>query len=239
VTPQVLRGWQEVYPVSALRLLGSLPAECAGLVILDPPDHFHVDTGDGEDRTSIEEEIATLQPLAEEASRILQPGGATVILGRMGTAWELAAQWAGLRPVASLMVLWEGLQPYTPPTPIAWHLRPGLRRRGRTIALASSVLMAHPVPVEDRVNVSQRPVELFNFLITALTEPHDLVVDPFAGSGSALVAAEMCGRRWVGGDIEERQVEQARMRLGRMEEEQGRLEELRLWTPNGLIDVEG
>jgi DNA methylase len=38
-------------------------------------------------------------------------------------------------------------------------------------------------------------------VIAALTEPGDLVLDPFAGSGTALVEALLQGRRAVGGDL--------------------------------------
>lgn len=48
---------------------------------------------------------------------------------------------------------------------------------------------------------TQKPVELFRRLVEAHTDPGDLVVDPFAGSGTA--GAVGLGRRYILGDISE------------------------------------
>lgn len=44
---------------------------------------------------------------------------------------------------------------------------------------------------------SRFPVELPAFFIRLLTQPGDVVVDPFAGTGTTGVAAERLGRRWL------------------------------------------
>jgi DNA modification methylase len=49
---------------------------------------------------------------------------------------------------------------------------------------------------------SVMPVELAEFFIKAGTRPGDLVLDPFAGSGTTLVAAEALGRRSLGIEID-------------------------------------
>lgn len=41
------------------------------------------------------------------------------------------------------------------------------------------------------------PVKLAEFFIKFLTEPGDLVVDPFAGSNVTGCVAESLGRRWI------------------------------------------
>lgn len=48
---------------------------------------------------------------------------------------------------------------------------------------------------------TQKPIELLERIINASSNPGDIVMDFFAGSGTTLVAAEKLGRRWIGCDI--------------------------------------
>jgi DNA modification methylase len=64
--------------------------------------------------------------------------------------------------------------------------------------------VGHPAPF---------PVELPEQLIRLYTFKDDLVLDPFMGSGSALVAAAHLGRRYVGYDLDDGYVEIARRRV--------------------------
>lgn len=52
-----------------------------------------------------------------------------------------------------------------------------------------------------------------DFFIQFLTDPADLVFDPFAGSGTTLYAAEKAARKWIGCELDEGYIEQARIRL--------------------------
>lgn len=61
---------------------------------------------------------------------------------------------------------------------------------------------------------TQKPLALLQRIITLASRPGDLVVDPFCGSGTTLVAAHRLGRRWLGIDASARAVEIARRRLG-------------------------
>ncbi len=72
------------------------------------------------------------------------------------------------------------------------------------IAPESAKRVQHPAPF---------PVELPERLIRLYTYENDLVLDPFMGSGSALVAAAKVGRRYVGYDLDPEYVELARKRV--------------------------
>lgn len=63
----------------------------------------------------------------------------------------------------------------------------------------------------------EQPVTEASYLIDRLTDPGDLVVDPTCGSGTALVAAKLAGRRWLGIDSDASAVEIARCRLAEAE----------------------
>jgi DNA methylase len=64
--------------------------------------------------------------------------------------------------------------------------------------------VGHPAPF---------PVELPEQLIRLYTFENDLVLDPFMGSGSSLVAAAQLGRRYVGYDLDPAYVDIARRRV--------------------------
>lgn len=48
---------------------------------------------------------------------------------------------------------------------------------------------------------TQKPTELLERIIESMTQPGDLVVDPFGGSGTTAVAAERLGRSWQIADV--------------------------------------
>ncbi len=47
---------------------------------------------------------------------------------------------------------------------------------------------------------TQKPLALMDRIIQASSDPGDVVLDPFVGSGSTVVAAERAGRSWIGID---------------------------------------
>lgn len=69
---------------------------------------------------------------------------------------------------------------------------------------------------EKTAHPTQKPLELVRRLVAAATNPGDLVVDPFAGSGTTLVACEALGRRWLACEIDSayRRLIQARLAAG-------------------------
>jgi site-specific DNA-methyltransferase (adenine-specific) len=53
----------------------------------------------------------------------------------------------------------------------------------------------------EKIHPTQKPIELLKTLIEIFTDPGDVVIDPVAGSGSTLVAAERLGRKAYGFEI--------------------------------------
>lgn len=79
---------------------------------------------------------------------------------------------------------------------------------------------SHPTTLLDfyqaprgKVHPTEKPVELFRYLIETYTEEGDLVVDPFLGSGTTAVACAETNRRFIGGDLSAEYVEMASKRL--------------------------
>ena len=66
---------------------------------------------------------------------------------------------------------------------------------------------------EGGLHPTQKPVRLMQALIELTTKPDQIVLDPFAGSGSTLVAAKNLGRRYIGYEIDQKYVDICESRL--------------------------
>lgn len=96
------------------------------------------------------------------------------------------------------------------------------------IPAESARRVGHPAPF---------PVELPLRLIDLYTYRDDLVLDPFMGSGTTLVAAHRAGRRGIGYDINDEYVDIARERL-KVAHRRPFLEETGpVWSSNGASEV--
>ena len=54
---------------------------------------------------------------------------------------------------------------------------------------------------EMRIHETQKPIELFEFLIKLTTKENQIVIDPFIGSGTTAVAAKKLKRQFIGFEI--------------------------------------
>ena len=91
---------------------------------------------------------------------------------------------------------------------ILYYGKPPKRVGSRPASLQSfetSHVDGHPCP---------KPVGWLEWLITHAADVEDIILDPFVGSGTTLVAAKHLGRKAIGIEIEERYCELAVSRLG-------------------------
>lgn len=77
----------------------------------------------------------------------------------------------------------------------------------------SGIIAVDKVANMHHIHSSEKPVALLEKLIEMSTDPGDLVVDPFSGSGSTVLAARNLGRRGLGIELDEKYVESSRRRL--------------------------
>lgn len=67
-------------------------------------------------------------------------------------------------------------------------------------------------PVSDKEHIAEKPAAVLGWVVSVVA-PQSLVLDPFMGSGSTLVAARARGHRGIGIDVDERSCEIAARRL--------------------------
>lgn len=87
------------------------------------------------------------------------------------------------------------------------------RHEGPADEYPSALISVPTVPPVDRVHVTQKPVGLLHQLLRVVHGTGLTVLDPFAGSGSTLLAAKDLGHRSIGIELDERYCEIAAKRL--------------------------
>jgi site-specific DNA-methyltransferase (adenine-specific) len=240
----------------AVEFLVHIPDRSVGLFCSDPPFFISLGRSGGgiyadpwaAQVSSLEEAVTWTQPLADQISRCLRPGGSVCIMGGSQSlaAWELCAARVSLNWMAELTVLWNSGKPRARnfgslSTSIRWYTKPGARHSfnsGEKRSIYSNVIVATKVPADQRLHPAQKPVELTNFLVSLLSNDDDLVVDPFAGSGSTLVSAAICGRRWAGCDNDPKFPPIINRRVAHHELEAHDCKPLHLWVNGRMYPVE-
>lgn len=185
-----------------IEAMKSLENESVSLIFTDPPYDA--------------ESIPLYGLLAQEANRVLKPGGSLIayaghyalpqILTDMSEYlrywWMISLKHSGNSarlPGKWVMVGWK---------PLVWFVKGG-RFNNEYIADFFETSKQPDKILHDW----QQDVSEAAYYVEYLTEPGELVCDPFLGSGTTLLAAKKLGRRVWGCDIDEEKVNIARGRL--------------------------
>jgi site-specific DNA-methyltransferase (adenine-specific) len=83
---------------------------------------------------------------------------------------------------------------------------------------------------DENPHPTRRHIEHMSWLVRFFSRPRQLILDPFCGSGTTLVAAKRANRLYCGIDIEKQFVEYSRLRLSR---------EKTLWDGQGRPESDG
>ncbi len=195
-----------------LRILPQLDAGSVDFVLTDPP--YLVRYKDRSGRTIQNDNAPRVLNAFTDVYRILKPNSLCVSFYGWNRVDAFFAAWraAGFTPVGHIVfsktyasaqrfvryqhesayVLAKG-RPEMPAAPISdllpWHYSGN-----------------HGHPTEKSVDTLRPIVETFS-------KPGDVVLDPFAGSGSSLITAALLGRQFIGIELEQKYCELARRRL--------------------------
>lgn len=176
-------------------VLADIPDGSVSLILTDPPY--------AKSATEPVEELYNW--LGEFAARVLMPGGSLLCLtGQINLdrdirifGQHLSWHWCiarftygpkGFIHPKGVSVGWK---------PILWFTKGG--RRWSNL-LVHDVIESHTVPTH-LDHEWEQGVDGIELLVTTLTEPGQLVVDPFAGTAAWGKVTAGCGRRWIGSDV--------------------------------------
>ena len=145
----------------------------------------------------------------------------SVVFQRRGDE-KNAAKWSGWR-VGNLRPTFEPVLWFVKPYPIGTTIADNVLAHGlgafnedaftRYERSPDNVLTSGFAKGETGHHIAQKPVRLLRALVELSTLPGQLVLDPFCGSGSTLVAAKASGRKYLGFEIDPHLVEVAASRL--------------------------
>jgi site-specific DNA-methyltransferase (adenine-specific) len=236
----------------SFEVLRRLPVDCVDHTISDPPYDGRTSRGARTHREAIRRKGASVGKASKKARYVpfegMQPGvvlasvlratrrwsvlfcsleqlGAYADAG--GAAWVRAGVWHRLGGAPQF----SGDRPAQGAEGVAVLHTPGRRKRWNGGGFPAFWECAR-VPTsgrpgaEERVHPTQKPVELMATLVELFTDPDDLVLDPFCGSGTTGLACLRLGRRFIGIELRETWAEVARARL-RAEEQHSTLAAVR------------
>jgi site-specific DNA-methyltransferase (adenine-specific) len=222
--------------------LASLPDQSVDHVITDPPYEIEAHTKDRRTRgQSIGggERTITEAPLEFPPITEAQRDGAAAHLARVARRWvmvfcqaEAVAAWRDALVGAGLVYKRACVWVKPDAQPQLTGDRPGVGYE--------SIVLAH-VPGRSRwngggrpgiyrfnkyegsgarnVHQTQKPIALMRALVEDFTDANDLILDPFAGSGTTGVAALTLGRRFVGWEMDAKHHATAARRIGETREQ--------------------
>lgn len=99
------------------------------------------------------------------------------------------------------------------------------RKKGKLLWADDSIAVPNIIrtpPVRNVDHPTTKPLDLVGHFIEWHTKPEQIVVDPFCGSGTTLLAAERLGRKWIGIELDPKYVKIAESRIA-AEQAQGKL----------------
>lgn len=180
-----------------LKVMPTMPAESIDLVIADPPYLVNYVPRDRR-MVANDADNAWLQPAFAEIYRLLKPNTLCVSFYGWPQVDQFMATWkrVGFSPVSHMVCVKE------------YPSRTGYTRSFHEVLfLLAKGKPPRPAPPPDDVlrwrytgnplHPTQKPVEVIQTLIEAFSKRGDVVLDPFAGSGTTGLAARNCGRQFI------------------------------------------
>ncbi|MDP2896378.1 MAG: DNA methyltransferase [bacterium] len=194
-------------------LLPRLPTSSVDFILTDPPYLVNYRTRDGRNLAG-DRNGAWLAPVSAELCRVLKPNRFFVSFYGWQAADQFLAAWraAGFRPVGHLV--WTKRYASSERYLRYQHEQAYLLAKGRPDKPRTALPDVLPWHYTgNRLHPTQKPVRSLKPLIEAFTRRGEIVLDPFCGSGSTLLAAKILHRRYIGIELDAAHCQTAQARL--------------------------
>ena len=225
----------QVIHADCLAALPTLPAQSIDFVLTDPPYLANYRDREGR-RVANDDQTSWLKPAFAEIYRVLKNNSFCVSFYGWPKVDRFFAAWrgAGFHPVAHLV----------------WTKRYASRQRFVRYHHEQAYVLAKGSPTmpaialgdvlrweytENRLHPTQKPVSGLIPVVRAFSRQGDIVLDPFCGSGSTLMAAHQLGRRYLGIELDAGYCATARRQF----ESKSFMQELDLWSDANVIGRAG
>lgn len=209
----------KVHCVDCLEAMTQLPEKCVDHVLTDPPYDTKTHRGTRYEVRPTSSEVP-FAPLGDV------PGVVEALL-RVTRRWALAfcalEMFHDYAVAAGCAWVRAGLWRRTDGAPQFTGDRPGQAAEGIAVMHSEGKkqwngggkhgVWTHGLERKERVHPTQKPVGLIAELLKDFTDPGDLILDPFAGSGTTGVACVRTGRRFLGFEIDPKYTQVANQRI--------------------------
>lgn len=194
-------------------MLARFSAASVDLVVTDPP--YLVGYKDRSGRSLMNDtDTRWLRPAFRQVYRVLRPNSLCVSFYGWNRIDLFMAAWkaAGFYPVGH--IVWTKTYSSSQRFLAYRHEQAYLLAKGHPQTPAKPVPDTLPWSyTRNRRHPTEKAPESLAPLIEAFSRPGQIVLDPFAGSGSTLVAARQLGRRYVGVELDPHHAKGANERL--------------------------
>ena len=204
----------QIHHGNCIQIMNSLPDESIDLIVTDPPYLVNYRSRDGR---SIAGDTCSnwLLPAFAEMYRLLHNNSFAISFYGWSAVEKFMTAWkqAGFYPVGHFVFSkhYCSHKGFTE----ARHECAYLLAKGRPSK--PSHLLKDVIPwgkyTGNCHHPTQKPVEILRTLIRTYSEIGDIVLDPFAGSGSTAVAAHQMRRSWIGIELDATYHHNAKKRL--------------------------